>query len=92
MAWVGTCSSVSGKEAPLTAWGRQIRTFIHGSGNYVTLAPGAKFTGKEDLSSVYAMAAEGIYTIEACRELHGGGNVYSNQIVIPFIEPPQPSK
>jgi hypothetical protein len=82
----------SGKEAPLTKWGSQIRTYIHGSGYDITLAPGEKLTDKEDLSSVYAVSVVGTYTLDACRAIHGWGNLYSNKLVLPVIEAPPAAK
>jgi hypothetical protein len=76
----------SGKEAPLTEGQRQVRTGPrHGSGYDVTLAPGEKDTDQENLSNIYNISVPGRYTVEACREIHDWGNIYSNKIVVPFV-------
>jgi hypothetical protein len=78
----------NGREAPLTKWGNDLRTGpVHGSGNDLTLAPGEKHTAKEDLSSVYEISMPGTYTVQACREVYGWGNIYSARITIPFVLP-----
>jgi hypothetical protein len=77
-----------GKEVAFTKWGQQIRTGpIHGSGNDFTLAPGEKHEEQEDLSAMYDVSIPGKYTVEACRQVYGWGNIYSNKIVIPFVLP-----
>jgi hypothetical protein len=82
-----------GKEVPFTKWGRDLRTGpIHGSGNDFTLAPGEKYTDKENLSALYEISLPGNYTVEACREVYVWGNIYSNKIVIPFVLPPTDAK
>lgn len=79
----------SGKELPLTENGRKIRTGpIKGSQNTVVLAPGEKYTAKDDFSGMYAISVPGSYTVEACRDLIDWGNMYSNKIVIAFVTPP----
>jgi len=83
----------SGKEAPLTEPEREVRTRpIHGSGDDVTLAPGERDTYQEDLSNIYNISVPGSYTVEACREIHDWGNIYSNKIVVPFITPAPEAK
>lgn len=79
----------NGKEPPLTEWGDHLRNHWRGgSGNDMTLAPGEKYSTKEDLSKIYEISVVGDYAVEACRELYDWGNIYSNKIVIPFIAPP----
>lgn len=83
----------SGKEAPFTKYGHQVRTGpVGGSGNDVTLAPGEKYTTQQDLSAMYEISVSGNYTVEACRELYDWGNIYSNKIVVPFVPPPADAK
>ena len=81
-----------GKEVPLTKWGRQIRTIIHGSTSTEILAPGEKHMDNEDLTELYAINLPGEYTVEACRDIENWGNIYSNKINIGFVEaaPPRP--
>jgi hypothetical protein len=75
-------------EPPLTASERHLRAPMPRSGNDITLAPGEKLTDKEDLSTIYDVSVIGTYTVQACREVYGWGSIYSNKLIIPFIEPP----
>jgi hypothetical protein len=78
----------AGREVPLTDWGHRMRTGpIHGSQNTVSLSPGGKDEADQDLSKSYAIPLAGSYTLEACREVNGWGNIYSNKLIIPFVQP-----
>ena len=73
------------KEVPFTDRGKKLRTNpIHSSGNTVLLHPGDKIQLDQDLSKIYAVSVPGDYTVEACREIMGWGNIYSNKLVVPF--------
>lgn len=82
----------NGKEPPLAPFGKQIRPYRGGSRMSVVLAPGERYTDKEDLSKVYAISVPGSYAVEACRDIIEWGNIYSNKITIPFVVPPQAAK
>ena len=38
----------------------------------------------EDLATIYAVSEPGRYVLDACRDLVGVGNLYSNKLVITF--------
>jgi hypothetical protein len=78
-----------GREVPLTESGRKMRApQMRTSQSRVTLPPGGMDETDQDLSGVYAVAVTGSYTLEACRDVIGWGNIYSNKLVIPFVQPP----
>lgn len=82
----------SGNEPPLTKFGRQLREGpVHGSGEDITLGPGEKISGRQDLSAIYEISVPGDYTVQACREIYTWGNIYSNKLTVPFI-PPVPAR
>lgn len=74
-----------GKEVPLTEIARRLRfTPIHSSQNTLVLAPREKLQSDQNLADVYTVSTPGNYTLEACREILGIGNIYSNKLVLPF--------
>jgi hypothetical protein len=76
---------LTGKEAPLTEQARRMRFWpIHGSMTIVELAPGKTIGFDENLANIYAVSEPGDYTLEACRDIQGIGNLYSNKLVLPF--------
>jgi len=77
--------STRGAEAPLTEFAWKLRFGpLHTSLIGVVLAPGEKYTADEDLATIYAVSAPGKYVLDACRDLAGIGNLYSNKLVIAF--------
>jgi len=83
----------AGREVPLTDSGYRMRKGpIHGSQSRVTLPPGGKAEADQDLSKIYTVPFPGSYTLEACRDVIGWGNIYSNKLVIPFVQPPPATK
>jgi hypothetical protein len=74
----------NGREAPLTESARKMRFGpILGSSSEVELAPGEKIGVDEDLADVYIIAEPGTYVLDACRDILGFGNLYSNKVVLP---------
>lgn len=77
--------STKGNEAPLTEFARKLRFGpLRYSSSRVVLVPGEKYAVDEDLATIYAVAEPGQYVLEACRDLIGVGNLYSNKLVITF--------
>jgi len=78
----------NGKEAQLTERGRQLRHGpLKGSQTTAVLAPGERYTDKEDLAKLYTISVPGTYSIEVCRDIQMWGNIYSNRITLPFVVP-----
>jgi len=77
--------NTKGIEAPLTEFARKMRFGLrHYSTTGVVLAPGDKYAVDEDLATTYAISERGQYVLDACRDVVGIGNLYSNKLVITF--------
>ncbi len=77
---------MNGKEAPLTKDAKKMRFWpIRGSTMNFELAPGAKIEFDQNLANIYAVSDPGTYTLEACRDIPGVGNLYSNKLALPFV-------